>query len=133
MQLPQRTTYCTLHPSLSLTLDGLEHQLTRSRWCKIKFFAEFCFNGCFNLLNQSDFITLLKFLNLFSDNIFSQPINDQCSLSYRDQPIDLKCKSIDWFLYDGEHFFYHYYFLYFNLALQQLCITVQLTPNICLK
>ena len=29
-------------------------------------------------------------------------INDQCSLSYRNQSVDLHCKSIDWFLYDGE-------------------------------
>ena len=33
----------------------------------------------------------------------SQPINDQCSPSYRNQSIDLQFKSIDWFLYDGEH------------------------------
>ena len=31
------------------------------------------------------------------------PINDQCSPSYRNQSIDLHCKSIDWFLHDGEH------------------------------
>ena len=30
-------------------------------------------------------------------------INDQCSPSYRNQSIDLLCKSIDWFLYDWEH------------------------------
>ena len=29
--------------------------------------------------------------------------NDQCSPSHRNQSIDLQCKSIDWFLYDGEH------------------------------
>ena len=31
------------------------------------------------------------------------PINDQFFLSYRNQSIDLLCKLIDWFLYDGEH------------------------------
>ena len=30
-------------------------------------------------------------------------ISDPCSLSYRNHSIDLHCKSIDWFLYDGEH------------------------------
>ena len=29
--------------------------------------------------------------------------NDQCSPSYRNQSIDLHCKSVDWFLYDEEH------------------------------
>ena len=28
--------------------------------------------------------------------------NDQCSPSYRNQSVDLYCKSIDWFLYDEE-------------------------------
>ena len=32
----------------------------------------------------------------------SLPINDQCSPSYRKQSIDLQCRSMDWFLYDGE-------------------------------
>ena len=32
-----------------------------------------------------------------------KPISDQCSPSYGNQLIDLQCKSIDWFLYDGEH------------------------------
>ena len=30
-------------------------------------------------------------------------INDQCSPSYRNHSIDLQYKSIDWFLYDEEH------------------------------
>ena len=30
-------------------------------------------------------------------------IKDQCFPSYRNQLIDLQCKSIDLFLYDGEH------------------------------
>ena len=29
------------------------------------------------------------------------PINDQCSLSYKNQSIDLHCESIDWFLNGG--------------------------------
>ena len=33
------------------------------------------------------------------------PINDQFSTSYRNQSIDLLCKSVDWFLCDGEHIF----------------------------
>ena len=32
-----------------------------------------------------------------------EPIKDQCSPSYKNQSIDLYCKSFDWFLYDGEH------------------------------
>ena len=32
-----------------------------------------------------------------------KPIVNQCSPSYRNQSIDLRCKSIDWFLYDGKH------------------------------
>ena len=32
-----------------------------------------------------------------------EPVNDQCFPPYRNQSIDLQCKSIDWFLYDGEH------------------------------
>ena len=32
-----------------------------------------------------------------------KPISDQCSPSYRNQLIDLQNKSIDYFLYDGEH------------------------------
>ena len=31
------------------------------------------------------------------------PINDQSSRKYRNQPITLLSKSIDWFLYDGKH------------------------------
>ena len=30
-------------------------------------------------------------------------INDQYFTSYRNQSIDLQCKSIDWLLYDEEH------------------------------
>ena len=33
----------------------------------------------------------------------SKPINDQCFPSHRNQPVDLQSKSIDWFLYDREH------------------------------
>ena len=29
--------------------------------------------------------------------------NDQYSLSYRNQSVDLQCKSMDWFRYDVEH------------------------------
>ena len=36
-------------------------------------------------------------------NLDLQPINDQCSPTFRNQSIDLQCKSIDWFLYDREH------------------------------
>ena len=32
-----------------------------------------------------------------------QPINQQCFPSYRNQSIDLQCKLIDWFLYDGKY------------------------------
>ena len=32
-----------------------------------------------------------------------QPINDQCSPSYRNQSIDLHCESIGWFVYEGEY------------------------------
>ena len=35
--------------------------------------------------------------------VLNEPINDQCFPSYRNQSIDLQCKSIDSFLYDGEH------------------------------
>ena len=31
------------------------------------------------------------------------PVNDQYAPSYRNQSIDLQCKSTDWFLYDWEH------------------------------
>ena len=34
---------------------------------------------------------------------FPTPIDDQRSPSYRNQPIDLLYKLIDWFLFDGEH------------------------------
>ena len=48
----------------------------------------------------------IAFHRTLSDNCFTPYhllINDQCSQSYRNQSIDLHCKSIDWFLYDGEH------------------------------
>ena len=32
-----------------------------------------------------------------------EPINDQCSPSYRNQSINLHCESIDLSLYDGKH------------------------------
>ena len=38
-----------------------------------------------------------------TDSMLYYPINNQCSLSFKNQSIDLQCKSIDWFLYDGEH------------------------------
>ena len=31
------------------------------------------------------------------------PLTTKCSQSYRNQSTDLHCKSIHWFLYDGEH------------------------------
>ena len=44
--------------------------------------------------------------NRASSPPYEQPlnsINDPCSLSYKNQSTDLQYKSIDWFLYDGEH------------------------------
>ena len=44
-----------------------------------------------------------KTVNISTESDDLQIINDQCSTSKRNQSIDLYCKSIDWFLYDGEH------------------------------
>ena len=51
------------------------------------------------------FLVFFKF-NWRNQDIFTEVfelINDQCSASYRNQSIDLQSKSIDWFLYDREH------------------------------
>ena len=52
-------------------------------------------------VQQSNFLFVIFLTSLIAFNI--QPMNDQCSPSYRTQSIDLQFKSIDWFLYDGEH------------------------------
>ena len=50
----------------------------------------------YNTINDKSFISP-------TDSMLYYPINNQCSLSFKNQSIDLLCKSIDWFLYDGEH------------------------------
>ena len=39
---------------------------------------------------------------VFLLQLYALLINDQCSPSYRNQPMGLHCESSDWFVYDGE-------------------------------
>ena len=54
---------------------------------------------------MTDIVVLHMGTNDINDIINSEvnPLNDRCSPSYRNQSINLHCKSLDWFLYDGEH------------------------------
>ena len=60
-------------------------------------------------LNEKDVMTDIVVLHMGTNDINDiinsevNPLNDRCSPSYRNQSINLHCKSIDWFLYDGEH------------------------------
>ena len=47
--------------------------------------------------------TFMLHYTLSTELFRSLSIDDQCSPSYRSQSIDLQCRSMVWFLYDGEH------------------------------
>ena len=96
----------------NLNFDLREYQL---RWVTL-LIRIFSYGECHLILNirlGNFFITevLLIFLWLISIShkqplrfyLWPLTISDQCFPSCRNQSIDLENKSIDWFLYDGEH------------------------------
>ena len=83
--------------------------LNKKTWSLIIFGERFSFfiQKCLFHRRRNYFCSLANFLmkeiNSLNHGKFLWPINDQCSPSYRNQSIDLQYKSIDWFLYDGQH------------------------------
>ena len=76
----------------------MQFTLNKNSTCNAKsetWFLFFCaiLRGWFHSLGEKQHFSVFNY----------DLINNQCSPSYKNQSIDLYCKSVDWFLYDREH------------------------------